>query len=93
MELDLLSGLNDLLSSAISAAEAPWEPRLTKRQQHAAGSEEDEDMPGPGAYDVRVTAVGRRVVGGRWGSAPRAWKEDKGKTEVVPGPGAYDPNR
>ena len=101
MELDLLSDLNNLLSSANEAADAPWQPPLSKRQQQAAGvsssSDEEEDLPGPGAYDVKVVATGKRVVGGKWGSAPRSDVSAKRKSsrgeDVVPGPGAYEPNR
>lgn len=53
--------------------------------------EDHDEMPGPGAYDVNATAVGKRVAAVKFGSSKRFGKEITGSGQI--GPGNYEPNR
>ena len=60
--------------------------------QRVLGAPQETFDVGPGEYDVKPTAVGKRVPGGRWGSNKR-FKQGQEADDSCCGPGQYDPNQ
>jgi hypothetical protein len=71
-------------------------PHSVRRQRSAGdrvlGAPQEIFDVGPGAYDVKTSAVGKRVPGGGWGSDKR-FKQRLQGDEPCCGPGQYDPNQ